>query len=827
MEWEAPGYTEVKQIGAGVSGRVVLAVHDETGIKVAIKYLSQRWRHDPVALARFRSEARLLTTLRDPNVATLWEYIQDQHGAAIVMELVNGVSLRALLRENGTTGPEAALVVLKGSLLGLAKAHSLGLVHRDYKPENVIVREDGASKLVDFGIAVREGTISQPEGTPPYMAPELWSGQPSTAATDVYAATAVFFECLTGHRPYRSTEPTVLGYQHVHVPVPAHDAPEPVRELILHGMAKDPAARPASAEAFLAKLEATARAAYGEDWEERGRRRLGALVVLLGLLLPVPQTSPPAQVTTSLAQTVFRSGRGGAVKAAKGATRGVRGGAVKLAMGTTLAALVAATVIIVMANRDRPTPFNPVAAAPSESRPPAGLSSPPSAAPSRTTAETPAAVPQVGPQQLITDSPSLGQPPASDSLSPTTTTGPPPASTPPSTSTPTSRSTPSSPPTATSTRSTPPNSGPPTGTPTTPRVTTPPATTPRVTTPPVTTPPVTTPRVTTPPVTTPPVTTRPVTAVSRLTVDRFTVDRAVAGGTYTVGATGTAPIVLTAAWRVGGETVHNERVRLSGATSYTGSLRHVLREPPCGERVTFTVSTTPAAPGGASSSTVSVPECPTRVTGLRVGLRMDAASGVARAQVTMTTSGTAAVPVTAAFAVNRDQVGTREATLSGRTSYRQSFTHTFRSRPCGAVVTVRVRAGGRTATGRAEVTCPAEVKRVSISRAVLDGNTATASIAVTTGNTRPVRVNVVFALDGRIVGAKAVTLSGETSYLTTVSHAYGEVPCGASWRVRAGTRPAAGNGGDSAGGRTPACPQPEEPTKSPRPESSDTGETIN
>ncbi|WP_205315453.1 serine/threonine-protein kinase, partial [Nonomuraea lactucae] len=361
MEWSAPGYTEVKQLGAGASGRVVLAVHDETGVKVAIKYLSAELRRDPHSLARFQAEARVLVTLRDQHIATLWEYVQEPEGAAIVMELVNGVSLRALLRENGTTGPEAALVVLKGSLLGLARAHAMRLVHRDYKPENVIVRHDGVSKLVDFGIAVREGTASHPEGTPPYMAPELWAGAPATPATDVYAATAVFFECLTGHRPYRSTEPSVLGYQHVYAPIPVHDAPEPVRELLMRGLAKDPADRPTSAEAFVAELEETARAAYGEDWEERGRRRLAALVALLALLLPMPQT-PPADVTTSFAQTVFR-----------GAIRGARQNSVRLAMGAGLATVVAVAAVIVLANRERdPKPIDVAAAVPSQSPPELG-----------------------------------------------------------------------------------------------------------------------------------------------------------------------------------------------------------------------------------------------------------------------------------------------------------------------------------------------------------------------------------------------------------------------------------------------------------------------
>ena len=99
------------------------------------------------------------------------------------MEAVDGVSLRELLREHGSTGPEAALAVLKGSLSGLAAAHHTGLVHRDYKPENVLVQADGTSKLVDFGIAVQAGEIDRPAGTPPYMAPEQWTGGPPSPAT--------------------------------------------------------------------------------------------------------------------------------------------------------------------------------------------------------------------------------------------------------------------------------------------------------------------------------------------------------------------------------------------------------------------------------------------------------------------------------------------------------------------------------------------------------------------------------------------------------------------------------------------------------------------
>ncbi|MBB4710803.1 hypothetical protein BJ965_000685 [Streptomyces luteogriseus] len=102
----------------------------------------------------------------------------------------------------------------------------------------------------------------------------------------MYAATATFFECLTGHKPYEGDDIAELALQHVDAPVPAEEAPKAVRELIRRGLAKDPRERPAQADAFVGDLEAAAGAAYGPAWEERGRGRLAALVALLPLLLP-------------------------------------------------------------------------------------------------------------------------------------------------------------------------------------------------------------------------------------------------------------------------------------------------------------------------------------------------------------------------------------------------------------------------------------------------------------------------------------------------------------------------------------------------------------
>ncbi|MHA6760864.1 serine/threonine-protein kinase [Streptacidiphilus sp. PAMC 29251] len=304
MEWVVPGYRHTRELGSGASGRVVLALHDETGMAVAIKYLGEELRADADFLAEFRDEARLLGDLETPYVVRLWEYVEGPLGAAIVMELVDGIALRALLRQAGATGPEAALVVLKGSLLGLAAAHAMGVVHRDYKPENVLVAADGSSKLVDFGIAVKTGDAVGIAGTPPYMAPEQWAGDPATPAADVYAATATFFECLTGKRPYPGTEFAELVVQHTTAPIPDELAPEAVRPLIRHGLAKTAEERPSSAAAFVAELESVAGVAYGEGWEETGQRKLAALAALLPLLFP-SAGGVAADGSTAVATTVL------------------------------------------------------------------------------------------------------------------------------------------------------------------------------------------------------------------------------------------------------------------------------------------------------------------------------------------------------------------------------------------------------------------------------------------------------------------------------------------------------------------------------------------
>src|SRR5215469_1835888 len=233
--WVVPGYTEERELGRGASSRVVEAIHINSGRPVAIKYLAPKLFRDPNFLARFREEVEVLRSLDVPEVVRLFDYIEEPgQGAAIVMELVDGVSLHEMITRQGPTSPESALVVLMGSLLGLAAAHQLGIVHRDYKPENVLIDGAGNSKLTDFGIAVRAGEKAPATGTPLYMAPEQWTGGPATPATDIYAATAVFFEFLTGKTPFTGGLGQ-LATQHRTAPVPLAAIDQPLQAFIERG----------------------------------------------------------------------------------------------------------------------------------------------------------------------------------------------------------------------------------------------------------------------------------------------------------------------------------------------------------------------------------------------------------------------------------------------------------------------------------------------------------------------------------------------------------------------------------------------------------------
>jgi eukaryotic-like serine/threonine-protein kinase len=272
-EWAVPGYAEERELGHGVSGRVVAAVSETTGQRVAIKYLNDNLVRDPEFLGEFRADAERLESLDAPHAASIFDFVElPGGGAAVVTQLVDGVSLRRMLRR-GPLGAKAALVVFKDSLLGLGAVHSRRVAHRDVKPDNVLVDADGWCTLTDFGLAVKTGKQAPAAGTPEYMAPELWNGSPYLPATDIYAATVMLCESLAGKPPFTGRA-GALREQHELTPVPLDPYDPPLRELIGSGMAKYSDRRPASAREFVSQLDDQAVAAYGPQWEDEGRSEL-------------------------------------------------------------------------------------------------------------------------------------------------------------------------------------------------------------------------------------------------------------------------------------------------------------------------------------------------------------------------------------------------------------------------------------------------------------------------------------------------------------------------------------------------------------------------
>ena len=282
-----PGYTEIRPVGSGASGSVVLATDDATGVQVAVKFLSDAVVSGYGFLDRYEAEARLLAELSDPNLCRLLGYAPA--APAVVMEFIRGASLRTILQTQGTLSVEASLGVLNSSLYGLAAAHAVGVMHRDYKPGNVLVDLDGRIHLTDAGITVPPTTEATLLRTPAYLAPERWAGGPATAASDVYAASAVFVECLAGRPPYAGDDPAATGIKHEQAPPPMAAVPPNLRGVLARGLAKDQHLRPSDGRMLAAELAAIAVIDYGSGWERRGRAELAhAAAVVAASTQPRP-----------------------------------------------------------------------------------------------------------------------------------------------------------------------------------------------------------------------------------------------------------------------------------------------------------------------------------------------------------------------------------------------------------------------------------------------------------------------------------------------------------------------------------------------------------
>lgn len=245
---------------------------------VAIKVMAPRFAADPAFLQRFEREARAAARLHHPGVVGVHDQGIDSSPAGdrvyLVMELVDGGTLRDLLREHGSLAVPLALSVAEMVLSALAAAHQEGLVHRDIKPENVLIGPGGVVKVADFGLvrAVAEASSSTGDvilGTVAYLSPEQVATGAADARSDVYATGVLLFEMLTGSPPYTGETALSVAYRHVHDDMPAPSTagavvPAALDELIVRATRRDPAARPPDAAAFLHTLQ-TLRADLGID----------------------------------------------------------------------------------------------------------------------------------------------------------------------------------------------------------------------------------------------------------------------------------------------------------------------------------------------------------------------------------------------------------------------------------------------------------------------------------------------------------------------------------------------------------------------------------
>jgi serine/threonine-protein kinase len=289
-----------ERIASGGMGDVWRGTDQVLGRTVAVKSLLPALLDEPGFAERFRGEARTMATINHPGVVDVYDFGSDQQIAFLVMEYVEGDPLSATLSRVGRLTPARTMALVAQAAEALHAAHVKGIVHRDVKPGNLLVRPNGTLVLTDFGIA-RSDLVGQLTaagsvlGTASYISPEQASGAVATPASDVYALGVVAYQCLAGRRPFEGDNPLEIAMKHVREtppPLPA-DIPPQVRAIVERAMAKDPAARWPSAAAF-AGVARQAKLALGQQSRRGGQ--LGQVSAI-----PASPAGPSARAQVSSA----------------------------------------------------------------------------------------------------------------------------------------------------------------------------------------------------------------------------------------------------------------------------------------------------------------------------------------------------------------------------------------------------------------------------------------------------------------------------------------------------------------------------------------------
>ncbi len=255
------------RVGPKIARGGMATVYEATDLRldrtVAVKVMHEGLADDDEFVRRFQREARSAARLSHHNVVAVFDTGDDNGTLFLVMEYVPGLTMRDLIRKEAPMSPAKALSVIEPVLGALAAAHDAGILHRDVKPENVLMADDGRVKVADFGLARAINSETQHTatggiliGTVSYLSPELVVNGKADARADVYAAGVLIYEMLTGHKPHQADSPIQVAYKHVHEDIPAPSAstrgiPPYVDALVARATARDPALRPADARMLL------------------------------------------------------------------------------------------------------------------------------------------------------------------------------------------------------------------------------------------------------------------------------------------------------------------------------------------------------------------------------------------------------------------------------------------------------------------------------------------------------------------------------------------------------------------------------------------------
>jgi serine/threonine protein kinase/tetratricopeptide (TPR) repeat protein len=258
-------YTVEGEIARGGMGVIYKAMHATLNRSVAIKVLHAQYANDPAFLKRFLQEARAMARVEHENIIKVFDVHEDDGAYSIVMEYFPGKDLKHLMEERGRISPQETLSIGRQAACALAYAHEHGVIHRDIKPRNIMVDNQGVVKIADFGIAAASGecsitAIGQIVGTPEYMSPEQACGENRDGRSDLYSLGMVLYEMLTGHTAYEGiSRMAIVGkLQNEHADVPLKfpiDVPGPLQDLVRSLLRRRPEHRIADARTLMNRIE--------------------------------------------------------------------------------------------------------------------------------------------------------------------------------------------------------------------------------------------------------------------------------------------------------------------------------------------------------------------------------------------------------------------------------------------------------------------------------------------------------------------------------------------------------------------------------------------